>query len=190
MLLLMLGWGAAPGAAQVRSITLVPMGPVAPEVLAHLQSGLQKELAATIKTAGEIALPEGAYAPNRQQYLADAFLPLLSAQRRAGTDLILGGAAVDLYVPSLNFVFGLADPRQKTCIISLARLDPQFYSLPADPPLLRQRALKEAVHELGHCLGLGHCPDPNCIMFFSNTLADTDRKGPGFCPRCRRVVER
>jgi len=50
---------------------------------------------------------------------------------------------------------------------------------------LQERALKEAVHELGHLLGLPHCDNPRCIMFFSNTLADTDRKGPGFCPACR-----
>jgi len=27
--------------------------------------------------------------------------------------------------------------------------------------------------------GLDHCPAPRCIMHFSNSLADTDAKGPG-----------
>jgi hypothetical protein len=28
--------------------------------------------------------------------------------------------------------------------------------------------LKEAMHELGHTFGLGHCADPACVMWFSN----------------------
>ena len=44
--------------------------------------------------------------------------------------------------------------------------------------------MKEAVHELGHTLGLEHCPDRSCVMYFSNSLADTDRKGEAYCSRC------
>jgi len=53
-----------------------------------------------------------------------------------------------------------------------------------------QRALvedgKEAVHELGHTYGLKHCPNPACVMHFSNSLHDTDLKGWKFCPNCQR----
>nr|WP_243666411.1 matrixin family metalloprotease [Vulcanisaeta sp. JCM 16159] len=44
--------------------------------------------------------------------------------------------------------------------------------------------LKEVLHELGHSFGLDHCADPRCVMYFSNTIEDTDRKGPGYCQRC------
>src|SRR5512136_1284452 len=53
-----------------------------------------------------------------------------------------------------------------------------------------KRAVKEAVHELGHTCGLGHCRDPKCVMFFPNALYDTDVKGPGFCAACRLKVDR
>jgi len=75
-------------------------------------------------------------------------------------------------------------------VISLARLRPEFYGSPPDAPLLLKRAVKEAIHELGHTHGLGHCRDPRCIMCFSNTLHDTDVKGPGFCAACGRKVDR
>ena len=76
---------------------------------------------------------------------------------------------VDLYVADLNFVFGLADSHQKCAIISLARLQPEFFGQPGDPQLFRERALKEAIHELGHLRNLRHCSNPACVMFFSNS---------------------
>jgi predicted Zn-dependent protease len=32
------------------------------------------------------------------------------------------------------------------------------------PALFAERALKEAVHELGYTFGLGHCGNPRCVM--------------------------
>jgi archaemetzincin len=49
--------------------------------------------------------------------------------------------------------------------------------------------VKEAVHELGHMFGLDHCSDLRCVMHFSNSLADTDRKGRDFCPSCRARLD-
>src|SRR5207244_9928385 len=47
------------------------------------------------------------------------------------------------------------------------------------------RVVKTAVHELGHTLGLGHHgANPQCVMFFSEKLADTDRKSRDFCRAC------
>ena len=36
--------------------------------------------------------------------------------------------------------------------------------------------------------GLPHCHRRDCVMFFSNTLADTDAKGWRFCDMCRRSL--
>ncbi len=171
-------------AASLR-INLVPSGSVPPVLIDFLINGLQKEFEAEVNLLEQVPLPAGAYNSRRRQYLAEAFLPLLPPPGPGNHGLVLGVTAVDLFMPDLNFVFGLADFRQKCAIISLARLQPEFYGLPGSPQLFQKRALKEAVHELGHLLGLGHCPDPSCVMFFSNSLADTDRKGPGFCTACR-----
>jgi len=48
----------------------------------------------------------------------------------------------------------------------------------------------EAVHELGHAFGLQHCGNPECVMFFSNSIMDTDRKGWHLCQQCRARLPR
>ena len=95
---------------------------------------------------------------------------------------------MDLTAPGLNFVFGLADPGAATAVISLARLYPEFYGQPRDPGLFKARAVKEAVHELGHFWAWAIAPIRPASCAFSNSLADTDRKGPGFCAALPGVV--
>lgn len=169
-------------------IILIVFGTLSEALVPYLVEGLSREFAAEVVLGENLPIPNQAYDSRRRQYRAEDFLPLLALRRREPTDLVLGVSAVDLFVPQLNFVFGLAEPRQLAAVISVARLDPLFYQYPPDPALLKERALKEAVHELGHLLGLPHCQNPYCIMFFSNTLADTDRKGPGFCQACRKKI--
>jgi len=128
----------------------------------------------------EAGVPEDAYDRRRGQYHAEAFLGV--ARRMAGTagKRVLGVTDRDLYAEGLNFVFGLAESPGRAAVISLARLRETD-----NVTRQRARAAKEAVHELGHTFGLDHCSDPRCVMHFSNTLVDTDRKGTEFCPSCR-----
>jgi archaemetzincin len=157
-------------------VSIVPIGRPDAEQL----RALAKDLAAAGFEAAldePARIPRQALDPARGQYLADAFLPLL--RRRAG-ERVLGVTDVDLYVEGLNFVLGLAQGHGRLAVISLARLGAE-----TDPRRARTRTLKEAVHEIGHTLGLGHCPDPSCVMHFSNRLADTDRKSARFCESCQ-----
>ena len=73
-------------------------------------------------------------------------------------------------------------------MVSIARLQTGADGKPADPERLRRRAQVEAVHELGHLLGLSHCADPRCAMFLSHKPSDADRKGPGLCTACRGAL--
>jgi len=169
-------------------IILIVFGTLSETLVPQVMEELNREFNAEVVIGENLPIPDRAYDSQRRQYRAENFLPPLARWRRQQDDLVLGLTAVDLFVPRLNFVFGLAEPGQGTAVVSVARLDPRFFQQPPDPALREERALKEAVHELGHLLGLPHCRDPRCIMFFSNTLADTDRKGPGFCPACRAQI--
>ena len=176
-------WAVTEPAAPLK-IRLVSVGTLPPPLLSFLQEGLARELGAEVQVGGNLPLPASCL-EGRRQYPGEPFLTVLAAARTPEDEVILGVTGVDLYVSGLNFVFGLADPQSRGAVISLARLYPEFYGQPRNPRLFKERALKEAIHELGHLWGLGHCPDPTCIMFFSNSLTDTDRKGPGFCGQCK-----
>jgi archaemetzincin len=185
-IMVLVGLWTVTGHAAPLKIKLVSVGSLPPPLLGFLQEGLARELGVVVQLEGNLPLPAEC-AEGRRQYPGEPFLQELAAAR-ANDEVILGVTGVDLYVPGLNFVFGLADLRSHVAVISLARLYPEFYGQPRNPKLFKERALKEAIHELGHLWGLGHCPDPACIMFFSNSLADTDRKGPGFCAKCRESL--
>jgi archaemetzincin len=169
-------------------IKLFPVGSLPPPLLSFLQEGLARELGAEVQVGGNLPLPASC-PEGRRQYPGEPFLEVLAAARTPEAEVVLGVTGVDLYVTGLNFIFGLADPRRRCAVISLARLYPEFYGQPRNPGRFKERALKEAIHELGHLWGLDHCSNPACIMFFSNTLTDTDRKGPGFCLRCESIIK-
>lgn len=123
------------------------------------------------------------------QYHADQVTShLRHAFRVADHELIVAFTTEDLYVPELNFVFGLASIRDGVAIVSLHRLLETFYGRTSKGDLLLKRTIIEAAHELGHLLGLGHCEDPRCVMFFSNSILDTDTKTHVMCARCHRKV--
>ena len=130
-----------------------------------------------------------AFDSRRGQYYSSAILQQL--ERGAGSDArVLGVACCDLYVPVLTFVFGEAQLDGNCAIVSTARLTETFYGLPPRGDLLRERLLKEAVHELGHTFGLRHCPDWRCVMTSSHAVERLDVKTAEFCARCKGPVFR
>ena len=102
----------------------------------------------------------------------------------------LGVTVGDLYVPLLTFVFGEAQVDGSCATVSTARLRKEFYGLPADEALLRERLLKESLHELGHTFGLRHCADWRCVMASSYGRRGSTSRSGQFGRAGRKVVFR
>jgi archaemetzincin len=132
----------------------------------------------------EEKLLEGSYSTRRKQYNSSRILLNLKLNlAEIPASRILGITSVDLYAEGLNFVFGEAQFLGKFALISTHRLKPEYYG-ETNGELFISRVRKEAVHEFGHTFGLGHCPNPTCVMHFSNSIWDTDRKTDKPCPAC------
>lgn len=128
--------------------------------------------------------PEFAFHGERQQYHSSECLQHMQRYLTPDSWRILGVTAVDLYIPILTFVFGEAQMAGPCAVVSAHRLRQEFYGLPADPEILRQRLLKESVHEIGHTLNLTHCDDYSCVMAPSHAVEWIDLKESALCNSC------
>ena len=174
-------------------ISILPLGTISPRVIRVLRRELGTRFHIAVQVLPAETTPEYAFRWVRGQYCSPVILDTL-ARRLAGlrgqsgekgNGRLLAVSDVDLYAEDLDFVFGQADLVDRVAVVSLTRLREEFYHRPASQSRFLSRAVREAVHELGHTYALTHCPDPHCVMFFSNRLADTDRKSSDFCARCR-----
>jgi archaemetzincin len=141
---------------------------------------VKKYLNQSSHDAGAFRLPPNAYNPLRQQYDAMSILAYIADRKSTDVDLGIGLVAVDIYSHGTNFIFGLADPLKRTAIVSL-------YHLAGEK--MKERTSKEVIHEIGHLVGLRHCANQECIMHFSNTINDTDKKNISFCKACGSKIE-
>jgi archaemetzincin len=170
-------------------LKIKPIGHFNPGELAFLQSPLSTKFGLKVSITEAIEVPKEAFNPQRHQYLASKILDFLTTFAEEGAR-VLGIVKVDLYAPSLNFVFGQAMIGGPCALVSLARLNPVFYEGKPSTKLWQERAVKESLHEVGHTFSLRHCPNADCVMFFSNSLSDTDRKPADFCPSCLSKLQR
>ena len=167
-------------------IGLIPLGKIPDKgLIDFLAVRLSEAFGREVEVSARFPSPQYAFDERRGQYHSTMILARLRAAFEGVYEKILGAADVDLFAPVMNFVFGEADLLHGVAVISLFRLRPENYGLPENAHLLQERALKEAIHELGHTFGLMHCNHYRCVMHFSNSLPDTDRKSYRFCRPCR-----
>ncbi len=164
-------------------IEIVEIGDLPAGLLDAVCSRVARELGWAVVRAPARLDPVFAYDEHRAQFHAARLLDRL---RQTGHRdcLAVGAASVDLFNPILTFVFGEAELPGRAAVFSMHRLREEFYGLPPNPELLVERATKELIHEVGHTLGLAHCPDHSCVMSSSHSVEAIDLKGAGMCHKC------
>ena len=126
---------------------------------------------------------------DRARAQTDAACLLDHVPRAAAGDMVLGLTALDLFLPPLVYVFGLTPLGERRGVLSCARLaSPEGGEEAAEA--LARRTVVESVHELGHALGLVHCPVTDCAMHRSLWPEAVDLKRPAYCPSCAAELDR
>lgn len=130
-----------------------------------------------LETTGpeKVELREEWYNEATEQYDADKIVEDLGEKYKKPFLYLI---SKDLYVPRLNFVFGKATP-YTGAVLSLKRL--------RDKGKFEKRLKKEVTHEMGHVFGLDHCSS-NCVMRFSESVEEVDRKPLKFCISCKEKL--
>lgn len=152
--------------------------------ISAIERGIASFLGFETRRLEPLADPAYAFDPRRRQYSSVEVMRALGATAPQDNSKVIGITERDLFIPVLTFVFGQAQLGGRLAVVSLARLRQEFYGLPPDQTVLLSRALKETAHELGHTLGLAHCPDRFCAMSVSTDIRQVDGKRAEYCGGC------
>lgn len=175
---------------KAQKIYLLPVGDIDTEFFTRLATCLEERFLYKVKIMNSMPMPPQAYNVIKKQYFTNTIMERMKRIMPRDAKFLIGVADVDIYLTSLNFVFGQASAEDRTALISIYRLHPEFYGEAPDDDVLFTRILKEATHELGHLMGSKHCFNNQCIMYFSNSIFDTDRKGTLFCSECEKKIKK
>lgn len=168
----------------MKYLQLLPIGALPGELLQSLGPAMAHAFGVPCEILGSAFDPSFSLHGERQQYYSSEILRRMQNYVRSDSWRVLGITCVDLYIPILTFVFGEAQMGGPCAVVSAHRLRQEFYGLPADHNLLRERLVKEAVHEVGHTLDLTHCNDYRCAMAPSHAVEWIDLKESTLCHTC------
>lgn len=174
----------------MNTLYVAPVGSVAGPPLDWIETAARAWFPFPIGRLPTLQIPEDAYDAVREQYGSVELMKALARAVPADGIRLLGVTEADLGLPVLTFLFGQAQLNGPVALVSLCRLRQEFYGMPPDEELLRQRSIKEALHELGHTFGLTHCAQPACVMSLATHIGLVDSKGESYCGPCASRLER
>jgi len=169
---------------RVSELSIVPINAIDTGLLTRLGLCLEERFLYRCVVRTPLSVPKTILNNVRKQLFFGSIAAKISAAYELRDEIVLGVTDFDLYKTSHQFIFGSSSPTQRCAVVSIHRLRAEFYGEKSDENALFQRLLKEAVHEIGHTLGLKHCYNARCAMYYSNSIFDTDNKHSQFCDAC------
>ncbi len=193
-------------------INILILNDIGRSILRYLQKNLASIFNNNIPLSKHVIVPASFYKIEKKQYDGRKLLGFLAENLmlKEAKNINLAIFDRDLFKGNLDHVFGLAAPFPRICVISIIRLHPHFekdyfqeglkkrkmgkFPLSVrrltgkEKTLYYERILKEAMHGIGHTMGLVHCSNSFCIMSPSNMLEDIDNKEIRFCRSCTQSI--
>lgn len=179
---------SAPSRA-TKAIYLQPFGEPSSEAdLAFVETALRVYFPFRIERLAALPLPEDAYYVPRQRYRAERLLEHLQRSTPDDAQVVVGLTEVDISTTKGDVydwgILGLATLSSKQCVISRFRARRGASS----SVHVRERLAKTVVHEVGHTIGLEHCPNYGCIMEDGRGRVETTDHEHDVCADCRAKV--
>jgi archaemetzincin len=176
----------APETTPLLQVYLQPLGDQLPsEDVTYIRRALDVFYPLSAKELGPKPLPTKAYSPPRQRYRAEKLLDFLKSEAPEDSHVIIGLTDVDISTTKGKYedwgILGLASIAGGECVISRFRAKREA----RDDLHTRQRLAKTVVHEVGHTLGLLHCPNYGCLMEDGQGSVKTTDHEYDLCDECR-----
>ena len=178
----------------IDEIVLVPISGRQEEIIETLQFNLKQTFPNTKITVDQsiVTLPKEIFNPKRQQYDAADILEeidrLFSDQR--STQMVIAVIDDNIYSENLNFVFSSIDIENNIGVVSTYYLQKEV-PISSDTvnrlefalEVTDKRVYKTTLRMVGGMVGLesGISRGSECVMNFSSTLIELDKKGLAWC---------
>jgi len=181
-------------------IAIQPLGDYNPRELIYIQNEISDFYNRPVILLTQMNIPKSyQMTQNDETYSADSILKLLSGLHNDNIAEIVGITHKDIFTtrkenPEIKEavfsysgykgVFGMGYIPGNACVIS----DYRIHS--GDTMILKHRLRTVSLHEIGHNLGLGHCPVDKCIMSGANgEIIALDSSSNEYCDKCKRKLK-
>ena len=181
-------------------IGILPYIGIKNSVVDSVKSQLLSTYGFNVVILDEVKLPKNAFTSVRSRYRADSLLRFESQMIPDSISILIGLTNKDISTtkkdkttgqvktPKSKYmdwgIFGLGQVGGTSCVVSTYRLKPKvskskFYT----------RVMRIATHEVGHVLGLPHCPTLDCVMNDANeSIKTVDTSSGKLCADCLQKI--
>ncbi|MBI3135625.1 MAG: matrixin family metalloprotease [Bacteroidetes bacterium] len=185
------------------TIGILPFDDFPQRDLDSVKTSLEKFYGKEVVILEKADLPDMAYTEIRYpRYRADSLLEWMSQRTYDTVDMVIGLTTQDISItkytdasqtqikePEWQYkdfgIFGLGRVGGEVCVVSSNRL-----SKNVSEQVFYTRLTRIACHEVGHVMGLHHCPNENCLMNDANESIKTiDSSNGELCSDCRNKIE-
>lgn len=164
-----------------------PLGSYSEQELAVARAGVEKLYGFRTQALAPSPMPESGWYPPRRRHRAEKLLEFLDTlvPQRPECTFFVGLTSLDISTTKEPYpdwgIFGLGEIGGPSAVVSSLRLSRNVKS----SALVQERLVKVVNHELGHVLGLDHCPVDRCLMEdAAGTIRTVDRETGAFCEAC------
>lgn len=169
----------------IGTVVIGPLGPFPPALVTDIEAGLRAELGVHVLTLAPLPLPPAALEPGTRRYRASGLLDDLRSHLVPPSTRILGVTDAEITVARAGCGWGRLGLGDHADVASVASHF-KCRTLARGVAQARARLIAACIHEVGHSLGLAHCPDGGCVMSDVRGSAQAvDRIAGHLCARCR-----